>query len=721
MKRKCMNKLMVGVLAVEMTLSGCVKSSEPPVETTSEGYESTANAAETTEGSKSSANATEATIATLPEMTEVAQTTEPGTVQVTDPTTAPTTAPEDDRFDAFKAIAKQDAFADAKVSGDRLIKCDTIKDEDLGTERSRIRMMDKLGKELLSFTLSSDDPFTFEYSTVTEDDGLLFVLCRSGSEGDAERRIIRLGSDGRVQFTTQLDGIAFDSIDHCFEVDGKYYLFGTCKRVNTGILDVCAIQIEADGRPRKTAKIGGEDDTKLILAEPSEEGFLVLVETRSSTGDFEEINLRGNLIDVAISMDKEFNTLEMTEKELQEATRKPIGEKAGKPVYSTDPLVQASGLEDPSLFIDYGDHYLIRGQREIGRFYSKGSNYEEALEKVYETVYTVYDMDGNVVFREAIDRSLEVGDPFARCLPATLLSRTHNLEAWYCDQFMSAGEPPFSMPAGAKQDENMVEGVYVCSNVSRADYEDFLAEIKSKGFKRYPANDVNYMFRDDCLIVTWFYFNSGSYRFYWYAGSVPEPEGGISGEEAADLLLTERDESSSLSALYPIDVSPEGFYERTGGQLFVAPRYGNDRWTNSSLFFVKDKEVWSSTLESVAVYDVDDDGKDEVLLLSYGPTSGLYTVTLECLTGEDNLDISPIGSGWTFNTDENGRLRLGNSYIGVKDILGEKQLLLYEEVIYESIDGEKTEYLQVIHGWGGPNFIKRMREENLGSVLIRSR
>lgn len=703
MKHKCVNKAMACVLAVGMTLTGCGKSAEPARETTAGGIGNTADTAEATAK-------------------------EPGTTQGTQATEQTTKATEsatvsgDSRFDALKRVAEQDVFSRVTVSHDRVLKCDSIKDEVLGTVKPRIRVMDKFGNVEFSYMPRSEGSFKFE--AATGDGGILFVMSRVSADGVAECRIIKLGNDGNVQFETPLEGFNLDAFNYCYEADGSYYLFGTMKRVNTGIIDVYAFEIDPNGTVINQRKIGGGEDTKLILAEQSDDGFRLLVDTRSASGDFKDINFWADHINASVILDKDLNIQEMTKvetEELQEKPVTPLGEKAGKPVYGSDPLVQASGLEDPSLFIDYGDHYLIRGQREIGRFYSKGSNYEEALEKVYETVYTVYDMDGNVVFREAIDRSLEVGDPFARCLPTTQPSRTHDSEAWYCNQFMSVGEPPFSMPADAKQDENSVEGVYICSNGSRADYEDFLAGIKSRGFKRYPTDNVNYMFREDCLIVTWYNYISGSYQFYWYAGSVPVPEGGMSGEEAANWLLTERDERSSLSALHPVDVSPEGFYERTGGQLFVAPRYGNERWADLSLFYVKANEVWSSSLESVAVYDVDDDGKDEVLLLSYGPTSGLFTVTLECLTGEDNLDITLLslnGSERNFNTDENGSLLIGNSYIGIKDVLGEKELLIYEEVIYESIDGEKTEYLQVDYGRGGPNYLKHLREGNNESIRI---
>lgn len=86
------------------------------------------------------------------------------------------------------------------------------------------------------------------------------------------------------------------------------------------------------------------------------------------------------------------------------------------------------------------------------------------------------------------------------------------------------------------------------------------------------------------------------------------------------------------------------------------------------------------------------------LLLSYGPTSGFYTVTLTCITDHDSISLTLYGPGWNFNADENGRLRIGDGYIDILDLLGKKRLMVHEEVIYETIDGEKKEYLRAVLG-----------------------
>lgn len=594
MKHKRVNKAMACVLAMGMTFTGCGKNSEPAKEMTTGGVENTAGGVENTGDP----------VGVMPtKESEMAEATQ---------ATAPTTSSEENRFDVLKPIADQDLFEHVKVSHDRLLKCDIIEDEEMEPQSFRFSVMDKFGNVEFSYTPSVEGKLL--YDTVTEDEGLLLVVGGDSGNGKAEAQIVKLGTDGSVQFETPLEvyGVkGLGSFDYCYEADGNYYLFGTMKRVNTGITDVYAFQIGSDGTSINRRKISGGDDTELILAEPDDDGFHLLVETCSSTGDFKEINFWAEEINASVNLDKDLNIQKITKEEPHEALLKEsislIGEKAGTPVFSNDPFLQAYELKDPTLFIDYGDHYLIRGKREIGRIYPKGSNYEEAWDIVYETVYAVYDMDGNIVFREAIDPSLEFEKPLSRCLPGRLPVRKHNSEAWYCDKF-------------------------------------------------------------------------------------------VLGEEAADALMSKGDESLSDSSSKSIDVTPEGFYERTGGRLFIASRSIGNAGFHPGLYYVNGTEKWCSTLGSVAVYDVNDDGKDEVLLLSYGPTYGFFTVTLTCITDHDSISLTLYGPGWNFNADENGRLRIGDGYIDILDLLGKKRLMVHEEVIYETIDGEKKEYLRAVLG-----------------------
>lgn len=259
-------------------------------------------------------------------------------------------------------------------------------------------------------------------------------------------------------------------------------------------------------------------------------------------------------------------------------------------------------------------------------------------------------------------------------------------DPWYSDRFRSLGEPPFSMPEGAKPDESTTEGTFKCSNVSKEDYDAFLLDLKADGFLWIHLNSMDFMFRDDCMIFSEYYHvgteNIGTFSFYWYRESPYAPENGMSPEEAAKLLMPNREKSPSESMLHPIDVTPEGFYERTGGQLFAVPEFTGYTWCNSFLYYVNGSKAFNSSKERVAIADVNGDGKDEVLLLSNGPTSGVYTVLLKCITEQESLDTILVGMEYNFRYDEDGRLCIGNDkYVDISEVIGEKRVRIDDGVV----------------------------------------
>ncbi|MBO4477929.1 MAG: hypothetical protein J5757_06330 [Lachnospiraceae bacterium] len=259
-------------------------------------------------------------------------------------------------------------------------------------------------------------------------------------------------------------------------------------------------------------------------------------------------------------------------------------------------------------------------------------------------------------------------------------------DPWYSDRFRSLGDPTFSMPEGANPDESAAEGTFKCSNVSKEDYDTFLLNIKADGFLWIHLNSMDFMFRDDCMIFSEYYHvgteNIGTFSFYWYRESPYAPENGMSPEEAAELLMPNREKSPSESMLHPIDVTPEGFYERTGGQLFAVPEFTGYTWCNSFLYYVNGSKAFNSSKERVAIADVNGDGKDEVLLLSNGPTSGVYSVLLKCITEQESFDTILVGMEYNFRYDEDGRLCIGNDkYVDISEVIGEKRVWIDDGVV----------------------------------------
>ena len=280
---------------------------------------------------------------------------------------------------------------------------------------------------------------------------------------------------------------------------------------------------------------------------------------------------------------------------------------------------------------------------------------------------------------------------------------------WYCNR-LSADTPPFSLPDGAQETGN---GEY--GGVSRAAYDAFVSDLQTDGFSYAKQKYSAFSFRDDCMVFLRYSEAGETLSLLWYQRSPFAPEKGISFEEAAALLSGNGGDSLSKIALHPIDVTPEGFYERTGGQMFAVPYYSYDsfraggaddlmfednEWYSCAIYYVNGDAVLPTTMQRVAVCDLDGDGSEEVLLLSYGPTSGLFTFDLAVVSKNGIYDtIFNIEHGTLRFSAQNSRIvivKTDNDLtdhvydIALKERHGETVVMLYEQ-------GEPLTI------WGSPN------------------
>ena len=286
-------------------------------------------------------------------------------------------------------------------------------------------------------------------------------------------------------------------------------------------------------------------------------------------------------------------------------------------------------------------------------------------------------------------------------------------DVWYCNLFRSTGTPPFSLPDSAKIQNGYFKNY--CTGVSRKYYDSFLSDMKSDGFSLVTMKYSDFLFRDDCMIFSDYNEDDGDWYVCWYQKSPYSPQDGISYDEAASDLMTDKDESLSKIRLHPIDITPEGFYERTGGQIFAVPYYSYDgfkssnqeslmfednEWYACSVYYIKGNDAFIASLECVSVCDIDGDGEEDVLLLSSGPTSGLFTFSVTCVTKRGVYDT-------IFNTDygelgffsKNGKI--------VVESVGYDSVHHYYDILLEEHNEEIILMLyddaQALQIWGLPN------------------
>ena len=180
----------------------------------------------------------------------------------------------------------------------------------------------------------------------------------------------------------------------------------------------------------------------------------------------------------------------------------------------------------------------------------------------------------------------------------------------------------------------MIFPVTFSSSLSETAYRGLLSDFEADGFAVASYESGAFLLRDDCAV--WIRYENGSFSAYWYRTGEGAPENGISVAEAKTKLCGETDPSPI--ELHPIDVTPRGFFERTGGQIFAVP-VCTEKQSGISyshiLYFVRGETVCRFDFESVAAADVDGDGQEEIYLLSYGPTSGFFTFGLTVIAGEE--------------------------------------------------------------------------------------
>lgn len=281
-------------------------------------------------------------------------------------------------------------------------------------------------------------------------------------------------------------------------------------------------------------------------------------------------------------------------------------------------------------------------------------------------------------------------------------------EMMYWNRLSSVGTPPFALPDASQDSDDSFDYSYM--DVTQEDYDSFLSGLTAEGFASVRMKYSDFLFRDDCMVFS--VYDEGTLSLSWYQKSLDAPQGGISNDEAADLLMPDRSHSLSSVALHPIDITPEGVYERTGGQLFAVPNYSFDSFNSSgdvglmidsnesyscTVYYVTGTESYVVSMERIAVCDIDDDGSDDVLFLSYGPTSGLFTFMVTCVASHGVYDtIFQTESCYLTFFCKDGKL--------VIDGVGYDSVHHFFDVVLEENDGDKTIMLyddgQQLQAWG---------------------
>lgn len=322
--------------------------------------------------------------------------------------------------DNFRSIVENNLFDGVIAFENRLLKKEIVEtNEEHRTVTHHIQMMDLYGNKLANYICNSDDAYHVNTLTATQDEGFLFVLGFSdyaydqdtwASDNGFASRIIKCDEKGNLLFDTPLDGVEGWALQYCFEVNERFYFFGTIETPETKIKgvrsrsDIYMAVLDSTGTVVNTQMIAGSDFDSLDAAEITENGFVLSISAQSDDGDFVGSQSNGFPKDWIFTVNYD---LEITDKEMKTGRDyfdSRLGEKNGKTIYKSDSLLTNFDAGTPKACIDYGDFYLIVSSNNTGE-YEKTPPMISSIWYYTESVYSAYDNRGNLIFRASVDSS----------------------------------------------------------------------------------------------------------------------------------------------------------------------------------------------------------------------------------------------------------------------------------------------------------------------------
>ncbi|MBQ8573076.1 MAG: membrane lipoprotein lipid attachment site-containing protein [Ruminococcus sp.] len=124
-----------------------------------------------------------------------------------------------------------------------------------------------------------------------------------------------------------------------------------------------------------------------------------------------------------------------------------------------------------------------------------------------------------------------------------------------------------------------------------------------------------------------------------------ESEGALTGAETLNIIDDE-------AVFYLLERTPDGFFEATGAQYFFAPVHRfeydeniskipeNTGYINAKIIVSEKGSVYiNNAISSPKVCDINEDGITDIIVLGYGPTSGIFTITISVINIIDGVPV----------------------------------------------------------------------------------
>ncbi|MBR4820207.1 MAG: hypothetical protein IKZ74_09165, partial [Clostridiales bacterium] len=318
----------------------------------------------------------------------------------------------------FREIIAEDRFRNVSVSSDRLVKVGSIWSKDGDSKKSAVIIMDLYGEVLASHMVEYNAAYDMSAVTLTKDGGFIFAFGyndhyipgRDQLETGYHSRIIKCDAEGQVLFDKKLESVKIGALGKCIEKDGVYYFFGENESkeilANYAREDIYILAIDEQGNEVNQRYIGGSSFDRVDNVEKTEDGFVLKAESQSNNGDFVRSGDKYKSFSwrIVISDDLEIMEKEIVPDGFDHDFRRYVGVKDGEPLYDDDEMFSDFDGGWVRNYIDYGDTYLIVSERITGQVEHQPA-YVSSIWYYSETVYSMYDKSGTLIFRASVDSS----------------------------------------------------------------------------------------------------------------------------------------------------------------------------------------------------------------------------------------------------------------------------------------------------------------------------
>lgn len=216
---------------------------------------------------------------------------------------------------------------------------------------------------------------------------------------------------------------------------------------------------------------------------------------------------------------------------------------------------------------------------------------------------------------------------------------------------------PFSLPGSdfLLRGGNLQFRLYVYNGSTDEKIAAYFQQLEQEGFARRERNRNTALAREDCIINVNYGTESlgqESFTIYFYVQRPPLPEGALTQQQAQEIMGSEN---------LPIDITPDGLFQRSGCQIFARLASANEPFFFRT-YMVDPSGAWPlNDMEPVAVTDLDENGIDEVWTVGYGGTSGIFTFYARAVENGEVKYTKTVGPVNTYKLSfdgESGYLRI---------------------------------------------------------------